>query len=74
MSGMPRLHALPLNPIIVEAPFQQWGMDFVRPFDHNSSNGFKYILICTNDFTQWVEAIPTKKATIEILIKFLEEN
>ena len=47
----PRLHALPLNPIIIEAPFQQWGMDFVGPFDQNSTNGFKYILTCTNYFT-----------------------
>ena len=49
-------------------------MDFVWPFDQNSSNGFKYILTCTDYFTRWVEAVPTKKATAKVIIKFLKEN
>ena len=73
-SGKPRLRALLLNPMVVETPFQQWGMDFIGPFDQNSSNGYKYILTCTYYFTRWVEAIPTKKCTTTVVIKFLEEN
>ena len=68
------LLSLPFNPIIVEAPFQQWGIDFVGPFDKKSINEFKYILTCTDYFTRWVEVVPTKKATAEVIIKFLEEN
>ena len=49
-------------------------MDFVGPFDQNSTNGFKYILTCTDYFTRWVEAVPKKKATAEVIIKLLEEN
>ena len=49
-------------------------MDFVGLFDQNSTNGLKYILTCTDYFTRWVEAVPTKKATAEVIIKFLEEN
>ena len=41
-SGKLRLRALPLNLVVVESPFQQWGMDFIGPFDQNSSNGYKY--------------------------------
>ena len=49
-------------------------MDFVGPFDQNLSNEFKYILTCTDYFSRWVEAAPTKKATAEVIIKFMEEN
>ena len=49
-------------------------MDFIGPFDQNSSNGYKYILTCTDYFTRWVEAITTKKCTAEVIVKFLEEN
>jgi hypothetical protein len=57
------LPALPLKPIIVEAPFQQWGLDFIGEFKDNSSNRYRWILTATDYFTRWVEAIPTKKAT-----------
>jgi hypothetical protein len=73
-SGKPRLPALPLTPVIIEEPFQQWGMDFVGPINPSSSSGHKYILTCTDYFTRWVEAIPTKKCTAEVVVKFLEEN
>jgi hypothetical protein len=69
-----RLPALPLKPIIVEAPFQQWGLDFIGEFKDNSSNGYRWILTTTDYFTRWVEAIPTKKAMEEVVMKFLEEK
>ena len=49
-------------------------MDFVGPFDQNSSNGFKYILTCTDYFTRWVGVVPTKETTAKVIIRFLEEN
>ena len=49
-------------------------MDFIGPCDQNLSNGFKYILTCTDYFTCWVEVVPTKKTISEVIIKFLEEN
>lgn len=70
----PKLPALPLQPVIVEAPFQQWGLDFIGKFKENSSNGFKWILTCTDYFTRWVEAVPLKVATSRAVIKFLEEK
>lgn len=73
-AGRPKLPALPLQPVIVEAPFQQWGLDFIGKFKENSSNGFKWILTCTDYFTRWVEAVPLKGATTRAIIKFLEEN
>lgn len=35
------IHVSPLQPVVVEAPFQQWGLDFIEEFKDNSSNGHK---------------------------------
>jgi hypothetical protein len=59
--GKQRLHDLPLKTIIVEEPFQQWGLDFIGEFKDNSSNGYRWILTTTNYFTGWVEAIPSSQ-------------
>jgi transposase InsO family protein len=59
---------------VIEAPFQQWGLDFVGEFKDNSSNGYRWILTATDYFTRWVESIPTKKATEEVVMNFLEDR
>jgi hypothetical protein len=49
-------------------------LDFIGEFKENSSNGYRWVLTTTDYFTRWVEAIPTKKATKEVVMKFLEET
>ena len=61
-------------PIKFEAPFQQWGIDFIGETHPHSNAQHKWILTATNYFTKWVEAIPTRNATDSIVINFLEEN
>lgn len=39
-----KLVALPLKPVVIEAPFQQWGLDFIGQFKDNSSNGYTWKL------------------------------
>jgi len=39
-SGKQRLSALPLNPVVVEEPFQQWGFYFICEFKEKSNNGY----------------------------------
>jgi hypothetical protein len=73
-TGKQKLAALPLQPVVVEAPFQQWGLDFIGQFKDNSSNGFTWILTTTDYFTKWVEAIPTKWATDKVVMDFLEDK
>jgi hypothetical protein len=34
-----------MQPVMVEGPFQQWGLDFIGKFSNNSSNGFSLVLI-----------------------------
>ena len=72
--GKRKVVSLPLNPISVEAPFQQWGLDFIGEINPNSSRHHKWIVTSTNYFTKWIEAIPTRKDTDAVIIDFLENN
>jgi hypothetical protein len=65
---------MPLQPIIVEQPFSQWGLDVVEPINPKSSKGHMYILTATNCFMKWIEAMTLKKVDFEELIKFLKDN
>ena len=65
---------MPLQPVVVEAPFQQWGLELIGKFKDNSSNGYSWILTATNYFTKWVEAIPTKATTEKVVMDFLEDK
>jgi transposase InsO family protein len=73
-TGKQKLAALPLQLVVVEAPFQQWGLDFISQFKDNSSNGYTWIITVTNYFTKWVETIPTKSATDKVVMDFLEDK
>jgi hypothetical protein len=72
--GKQKLSMLPLVLVKIEAPFQQWGLDFIGEIDPHSSAQHKWILTATYYFTKWVEAIPTKKPTVSVVIDFLEDN
>jgi hypothetical protein len=68
------LFPLPLKPISVEAPFQQWGLDFIGEIHPSSSTQHKWILTATDYFTKWIEAVPTRQAIDTVIIQFLENN
>jgi len=73
--GRRKLLPLPFQPIIVEGPFMQWGLDFIGKMGeiHPSSSGqHKWILTATDYFTKWIEAIPARNATDSVIIRFLE--
>ena len=46
-----------LNSFSSPWPFAQWDLDIVGPFPKAVGNK-KYLLVCTNYFTKWVEAEP----------------
>ena len=73
-AGKHKLQSLPLNPITVNGPFQQWGLDFFGEIHPPSSGQHKWILTATDFFTKWVEAVPTRRATKQVIINFLQEN
>jgi hypothetical protein len=39
-----------------------------------SRKGHKFVLLATNYFTKWVEAIPLKKVTSENMVEFVKEH
>ena len=73
-AGKQKLQSLPLKPISVDGPFQQWGLDFIGEIHPPSSGQHKWILTATDFFTKWVEAIPTRRATEQVIITFIQEN
>ena len=68
------MQPLPLKPISVEAPFMQWGLEFIGDIHPPSSAQHRWILTATNYFKKWIEVIPTKKATNAVIIQFMETN
>jgi hypothetical protein len=69
-----KLTTLPLNPMVVEEPFEQWGLYFIGEIKDNSSNGFKWKIMASNYFTIWVESIPTKREIDKVVMEFLENK
>lgn len=57
----------PLKPVEVQAPFQKWAMDFIGGISPKSSVGYSWILVATDYFTKWLEAIPTRNATSKVV-------
>jgi len=63
-----------MNPIIKPSPFWGWAIDLIGQIYPPSSKGHKFILVATDYFTKWVEAIPLKKVTSANMIDFVKEH
>jgi hypothetical protein len=59
----PTNHGL-LQPIQATYPFEVVGIDIVGPFSR-SKKGNKYILVCVDLFTNWIELAPMKTICAE---------
>jgi hypothetical protein len=46
-SSQDKKPALPLQPVIIEQPFEQWGLDIIGEIIPNSSKKHRYILTAT---------------------------
>ena len=63
-----------MNPIIKSWPFQGWGIDLIGQIFPPSSRGHKFVLVATDYFTKWVEAIPLKTVTSKNMVDFAREQ
>ena len=63
-----------MNPIIKSWPFRGWGIDLVGQIYPLSTKGHKFVLVGTNYFTKWVEAIPLIEVTSQNMISFVQEH
>ena len=64
---------MPLQPQVLIEPFEKWALYFIGPINPPSKKN-KYILVCTDYVTKWVEAKALLSATENSIVNFLYEN
>eukprot|EP00253_Pinus_taeda_P032759 PITA_32759 len=72
-AGRQKKPSFPWQPINIEQPFDQWGLDIIGEIVPHSSKQHRYILIATDYFTKWVEAVPLKTTNVEHIIDFIDQ-
>jgi hypothetical protein len=63
-----------LHPIVKPWPFRRWGLDFVGDIHPVSSKGHRFVLVATDYFTKWTEAVPLKNMTHKKVMEFVQEH
>ena len=69
-----RAPASAMNPIIKPWPFSGWGIDLIGQIYPPSSKNHKFILVATDYFTKWVEAVPLKTVTSKEMTEFVKKH
>jgi transposase InsO family protein len=64
---------MPLQAQVVIEPFEKWDLDFVGPINPMSRRR-RYILVCTDYVTKWVEAKALYSANEQFVVDFLFED
>ena len=72
--GRVQLVSLPLKPVVIEEPFQQWGLDFIGPIHPSSTTEHTHIFLATDYFTKWIKAILVKQKISEVVCNFIKQN
>ena len=73
-AGRERRPAIPLQPVTIKNPFEQWRLDVVGEINPNSSKLHKYILTATDYFSKWTKSIPLKVINDTEVIQFLQRK
>uniref|UniRef100_A0A2N9GBA6 RNA-directed DNA polymerase n=1 Tax=Fagus sylvatica TaxID=28930 RepID=A0A2N9GBA6_FAGSY len=66
-------HPTSLQNMATPWPFHTWGLDLIGPINP-ASGGYIWILVATEYFSKWVEAIPLRKATGAAVTNFIREH
>ena len=64
---------IPLQTQVMIKPFEKWALDFVGPI-FPMSRKKKYILVCADYVTEWVETKDLFRATQKSLVEFIYEK
>jgi hypothetical protein len=67
-------HAGVMNSIVKSCPFRGWGLDFIGEIHPRSSKGHRFILVATDYFTKWTDAVPLRNITHREVICFVQEH
>ncbi|KAL0394444.1 UNVERIFIED_CONTAM: Gag-Pol polyprotein [Sesamum latifolium] len=65
--------ATPMEPIQIASPFDQWGIDIVRPFAPAVAQK-KFMIVAVEYFTKWVEVEAVAKIFEREVINFIWKN
>ena len=63
-----------MHSIIKPWPFRGWGLDLIGQINPPSSKGHRFVLVATDYFTKWTEAVPLKNMTHREVIEFITEH
>ena len=63
--------AVLVHPIIKPWPFRGWELDFIGQINPPSSKEHRFVLVATDYFTKWTEAVPLKNMTHREVIEFI---
>ncbi|KAL0285768.1 UNVERIFIED_CONTAM: hypothetical protein Sangu_2765300 [Sesamum angustifolium] len=63
----------PLYPTVGSWPFDPWGLEVVGPLT-KSTRGHLYILIATDFFSKWAEAVPLKEVKKDNVVDFIRTH
>ncbi|XP_050238260.1 uncharacterized protein LOC126687746 [Mercurialis annua] len=62
-----------LHSIIKPWPFRGWAVDLIGKIYPSSSKGHTFVIVATDYYSKWVEAVPLKSPSQESVIKFFRE-
>ena len=66
---------LPLQPVKVLQPFENWAVDFVGPITPIARHSkARYIITATDYLTRWAEAAVVRNCTVETAARFIFDN
>ncbi|XP_051121614.1 uncharacterized protein LOC127245013 [Andrographis paniculata] len=69
-----RIPAEELHAVVKPWPFRGWAMDIIGKIHPPSSRRHSFILVATDYFTKWTEAVPLANVTYQEVIKFIKEH
>jgi hypothetical protein len=72
--GREKREIVPLQPMTISRPFEQWGLDVIGDITPSSSKQHKYILTTIDYFTKWAEAIPLTHVNEKVVIQLIEQQ
>ena len=64
----------PLHLTVASWPFDAWRLDVVGPITPKSSAGEAYILVATDYFSKWAEALTLREVKKETVVRFIKEH
>jgi len=68
------VHASELHSVVKLWSFRGWTLDVIGEIKSGSSARHKYILVGIDYFTKWIEAIPLRKVTQNVVISFIQNH